>query len=161
MYRMVGFFILSTAFGADVGIFVPEQILECLSSQTSKLSVDEAVNPFFVRGDIDGDGDADYVVAVKNAGIGQPGILICVNAGKHVLFSGGTSRVPEGLTLASDQSLSAVGWTFVGKIEVRTRLKRPDVAARMKGEALLLQYEDDRALIFWDGSKYRWIGWFQ
>lgn len=161
MHRLAVLLFLSSAFSAEIAIVVPEQVRRCLSAQKLRVSVDDSVNPFFIRGDIDGDTNADYVAAVKNSATGQPGILICMSNGEHTLFSAGSLAAPEGLVLSADQSLSAVGWTFVTRSEVRHRLKQLPAASQMRGEAVLLQYEGDRALIFRSGAKFKWVGWFQ
>ncbi len=147
---------------AELSIVPPESVVRCLQQQKSPLlELDEGINPVFIRGDLDGDGIPDHAVAIKATVTGRLGMLLCGSKSGRTLFSAGTTTLPDGLKLDPDESLSAVGWTFITRVEARRLSTNAETSRAIRGEAILLQYERDRALIFWDGSKYRWLGWFQ
>ena len=59
------------------------------AAAASHLEISGAVNPFYQRGDFDGDGKADLAILVRSKTTGKIGILMPHRAGKPVLLGAG------------------------------------------------------------------------
>jgi len=56
----------------------PDQISACLKMPiASGVEVDVETNPYYLRGDFDGDGKPDYAVAVRGKKTRRLGVLVC------------------------------------------------------------------------------------
>ena len=101
------------------------------------------LNPFYQRGDFDGDGQADYAVLVTNRRDGKRGIAIVHRRDRsvHVIGAG--------------HPLGAGGddFTWMDAWRVVERGRAPAV----KGDGLVIEKtEAASAVIWWDGRAYRW-----
>ena len=81
---------------------IPTKVSECIKIAPQKpLLPVMAINPFYLRGDYDGDGVFDYAVAVRNQKSGEEGVLICtakrkislMGAGEFVKLTNGNSKL--------------------------------------------------------------------
>jgi len=61
------------------------------ASAANNVEISGAVNPFYQRGDFDGDGKADLAILVRDKATGKIGILMLHRAGKPVLLGAGRS----------------------------------------------------------------------
>ena len=61
------------------------------ASAANNIELSGAVNPFYQRGDFDGDGKADLAILVRDKATGKMGILMLHRAGKAVLLGAGRS----------------------------------------------------------------------
>src|SRR5215467_5295302 len=78
---------------------LPIAVQHCLQSgQASDLESSDRMNPFFLRGDFNGDGRMDYAVLVTQRTSQKKGIAIClagrespivIGAGRQFTFQGG------------------------------------------------------------------------
>ena len=59
------------------------------ASAVNGLDISGSVNPFYQRGDFDGDGRADLAILVRDKTTGKIGILMLHRAGKPVLLGAG------------------------------------------------------------------------
>ena len=59
------------------------------ASAANNVEISGAVNPFYQRGDFDGDGKADLAILVRDKATGKIGILMLHRAGKPVLLGAG------------------------------------------------------------------------
>jgi hypothetical protein len=60
-----------------------------VAAATNRVEISGAVNPFYQRGDFDGDGKADLAILVRDKATGKIGILMLHRAGKPVLLGAG------------------------------------------------------------------------
>lgn len=111
-----------------------------------------SINPFYLRGDFDGDGRPDYVVSVlpKQAPAGPPDPRLVVLRG--VAGKGAT------IWLVDDESFSTPardGWMVHAK-----RTKVPEgfdgtKAPRLVGDAfVMMKAESSAALVYWTGKRF-------
>ncbi len=61
------------------------------ASTSRQLEIFSAINPFFQRGDFDGDGRADLAILVQAKSTGKIGILFVYRSGKSILLGAGRS----------------------------------------------------------------------
>jgi len=138
----------------------PERIIQCLKNKnTSALSVLTYINPYYLRGDFNGNGNPDYAIRVRSNKGGR-GVLICSDSGKVFLLGMGIgggqfSDMPEDNFLAPH-------WEVITKREV-VDLKAfqnnvPKPVPSTKGEAIAMIWEDGISLIYWDGTAFKWAG---
>lgn len=141
--------------------FQPESIVRCLKNpKAASLTILNGINPFYLRGDFDGDGRPDYAVRVRS-GTGAAGVLVC--AGNRSLFLLG-SGIRGGIQFSDMEGdvFLAPQWEVFTVADVaelrRFRSNVPRPVPSVKGEAIAMIWEDGISLIYWDGAKFRWAG---
>ena len=77
----------------EVYKFVPGTLYECyistLRETGDELHPDYAMNPYYLRLDLDGDGEMDYVtILVDESGKVRRGLLVCSSEGKATFYQG-------------------------------------------------------------------------
>lgn len=110
------------------------------------------LNPFYQRGDFDGDGRADYAVLVRQASSAKRGIAIVHRRGPSVHVLGAGKAIGNG---GDDFS-----WMDAWRVFDRGPVQRGAGEAApptLRGDALLVQKtESASAILWWDGGRYRW-----
>lgn len=137
-------------YGGDVSIFnVPGPVANCLTPLAGQFKIDGRINPFYLRGDFDGDGRTDYAVLITNSK-GERGVAICRAA----------ARAPEivgaGFVLNRSADFDFDAWMVFlkGPVEKGVGEGPPP---RLLGEAIsIIWSESASALLYWDGRKFRW-----
>ena len=116
------------------------------------LAVEARLNPFILRGDFDGDGRTDAAVLVADKASGKKGIAIVHRATSRVFVVGAGRANSNG----GDDFSWMDAWTVFDKGPVRRGATRaaPPV---LKGDGLLVaKSEAADAVLWWDGTAYRW-----
>jgi hypothetical protein len=138
----------------------PNILKKCLASpKAAALEVLTDTNPYYLRGDFDGDGKPDYALQVR-AKNGGNGVLIC--QGNGALFLLGHGIGGQKFSDMPDDNFLAPYWNVYTKQDIaelkafQSNVPRPIPSA--KGEAIALIWEDGISLIYWNGTKYRWAG---
>lgn len=135
---------ISPPIGDDNTPFV---ITRCLHEVATGIEVSRRMNPFYLRGDFDGDGQLDYAVLVKERKSEKQGYAFCftganrkaqiVGAGKAVALAGG--KTFDDLS-GFDKWGVAVSWT-----------KGPRKDALYVGRT-----ESHGSWFFWNGKRMIW-----
>ncbi len=146
---------------ADDEPIQPERVMQCLKSpKVAGLEIIEQINPFYLRGDFDGDGKPDYALQVRSRRKDGNGVLVCTGRGSIFLLGSGIagSRFSD---MPHDNFL-APQWVVLTKEEVAAlapfESNAPHPVPVVKGEAIAMIWEDGICLIYWDGAKFRWAG---
>jgi hypothetical protein len=128
---------------------VPTQIKSCLDTRPGRYRVDRRLNPFYLRGDFNGDSKPDYAVWIEEVSTGKKGIAIClgeVSQSLHVLGAG-TPFELEGGRRFDDFKEDFDLWG----VRDRGKLSK-------KGDGLYLAHaESGSGLVYWDGKRFVWL----
>lgn len=142
---------------------LPHPLRDAFETQHTLAQYDiaDAINPFYLRGDFDGDGIPDYALFVVNKKTKKRGIAILRSTAKavEILGAGGTK-----LSVGSDKEPAFVEdfdwmdeWYVERKGNASTELGA-EVAAKMRGEGLVVaKSESASSLIFWNGRGWVWV----
>jgi hypothetical protein len=110
------------------------------------------LNPFYLRGDFNGDKIPDVAIIVKEKKSGKVGIAIFHGAKREVLVLGAGRKFGNGV----DDFVWMNIWGVYPKRPV-SRGAGEGNPPTLRGEALLVEKaESASALIYWDGKEYRW-----
>jgi hypothetical protein len=159
---------------------IPDRIYSCLEKggtlSTGPLLPFGALNPYYLRGDFDGDGLADLAVAVVEdsghpphsvtealASLSQGrkgGIAICAGSGK-VTVLGDVSKIRS--FEVNNGALFTPGWRVESRSDLLKRLTSEKAAPasaliplrRGKGEVIWLVGEDGSSVIYYESGKFR------
>lgn len=128
----------------------------------SQVKVNKTQNPFYLRGDFDGDGLPDYAVAICGLKTGNPGILIITSRSK--IFVLGADNPKEYLGLPSSKWFTSDWEVFTRKDasklfdEKEEGRYTPTIPIRPKGEVIGILHNEQFCTIYWNGKDFQ-MGW--
>jgi hypothetical protein len=131
------------------------EAINCLlrAEITRHYEIEPRINPFYLRGDFDGDGKPDYAFLVKDTS-GRQGILVCGSRLKKISILGAGNKVQYGG--AAVESVVFDLWQLYDRRPVEQGVgegKPP----RLVGDAILVEKEESASgIYYWDGKKFRW-----
>ncbi len=132
---------------------VPLEILKAFqeSAVDTLLAFSFHVNPFYLRGDFDADGQADYAVMIKHKNTQKLGIAVCLSSKKQVYILGAGKRFGNG-----DDFVWVDIWMVSQKLsEYKTNWE--DHALHMIAEGIVVEKSESSAgMIYWDGKEFQW-----
>jgi hypothetical protein len=145
LQRLSLFFCLANAVGAND---IPDTVRACLASPGVAYEVSKKMQPTSLKGDFDGDGKADYAVAVTR-GRAQ-GVMVCW----------GTSASPTvlgaGVPFNDMKDLDFTSWSVHRKTRRVARGMGSGRAPVLSGDALLLGWESGSGIVYWNGKRFMW-----
>ncbi len=110
-------------------------------------------NPFYLRGDFNGDGKVDVAVLVKQRSTGKYGIAVIHGGKDKVIILGAGVGIGNG----GDDFEWMDSWRVYSKDRTTRGVDETSVP-RLHGEALLVgKSESASALIYWNGKRYVWL----
>lgn len=142
-------------FDLDLHPYAVQRCLD-LSHIRSRAEVTRFVNPYYLRGDLDGDGKADYAVAVKGKRSGLIRVLVCLADGTGHLL-GREQEEPLFSDYSKDDYFPPV-WMLYTVDEAKqigeSTTNEPARLPVVRGEVIALWREDGFNAIYWDGTKF-------
>jgi hypothetical protein len=118
-----------------------------------KYEVSFSMNPFYLRGDFNGDGKIDVAVLVKQRSTGKSGIAIVHGGTSKVTILGAGTDIGNG----GDDFEWMDTWQIYSKTRVASGGDGKNVP-HLRGDALLVgKSEAASALIYWNGRRYVWL----
>lgn len=128
---------------------VPSEVSKCLKSLGSGYAISGKINPFYLRGDFDGDGKPDYAVLVRNGD--QQGVVLCLTGAPKPTLLG------AGAAFNKMKDLNFNAWQVHPKahrVERGVEESKPPV---LLGDAILLEWEESAsAIVYWNGKRFVW-----
>ncbi len=115
------------------------------------------VNPFYLRGDFDGDGRVDYAVLVTRRDNRKKGIAVWLSSrsGSSLVMIGAGTPARAGEADTDDWSFFDV-WQVYPRGRVRQGVGEGP-PPRLKGDALLIEKSESASgLVYWDGKRFHW-----
>jgi len=135
----------------------PTKMVACLEDPNimNSVSTDMNTNPYYLRGDFDGDGRPDFAVAVKGTKSKRNGVLICLASGVRVIL-GADNRTTPPFSDMHDDNFVAPNWQVATRSDILAFRKTNRNVSVPKGESILMVWEDGIHYIYWDRTKFRW-----
>jgi hypothetical protein len=127
-----------------------------------KYDLSDRVNPFYLRGDFDGDGKPDYAVLIANKKSKKSAIAICLSSRNGVAVLGADGTKVRAGTSREGYDLADFDWMDAWQVHARIKLAQNELnvagtISQMTGEGLLVEKtEAASALVYWDGRRFRW-----
>ena len=133
---------------------IPEPIQRAITNGSLAKNYDLSfrMNPFYLRGDFNGDGKIDVAVLVKQRSTGKLGIAIVHGMTSKVSILGAGVGIGNG----GDDFKWMDSWQVYSKDRVGRGAGETSIS-HLRGEALLVgKSEAASALIYWNGKRYVW-----
>lgn len=125
----------------------PGAISRCLSSVSRSMEISRRLNPFYLRGDFDGDRLIDYVVVVQQRKSGKSGFAFCFGGSgrqPYIVAAGNPIRLEGGIPADDLSSIDVWGVA-------------DSWSTKPKRDALYLaQAEAGSGLLIWNGKRMVW-----
>lgn len=134
---------------------LPEGLTTCLQSQKifASYELSASINPFYLRGDFDGDGRIDHAILIKEKSTGRRGVCICAGTAAHILGAGKSFLRSDGHDFVD---FGFASWRVFPRQAVR-RSSTEGAPPSLRGEAILAQWSDEGSgIIYWDGARFAW-----
>ncbi len=126
---------------------VPDLVRICVEAVKERdFELSSRMNPFYLRGDFDGDHKADYAVLIVQKKTRKGGILVCFGGGRHE-----PARLGAGTPVALEGGQESDDLTVFDAWNV----EEPDRDYR-KDRIHLIAKEAGSGLFYWDGRRFRW-----
>ncbi len=134
---------------------IPMFVQDCSDNNKSlvlnKLNFFASHNPFFLRGDFDGDGNIDYAITVENVENKKEGLLVCfASKKKKAVLIGPALKTPPFWSLRT--------WDIQTADEIKDLVdhKNNPINISPKGESIVMTWEDSVGVIYWNGKEFLW-----
>ncbi len=158
---------VSTAvFAADeAAVWIPKEVSDCLrqsGGDDSRILIN--LNPFYLRGDFDGDRRVDLAIGIRGQTGRDSGILFCNADGSiHTI---GQARLHKARSSPGfSENVFPADWQVLSRsaalAERKENLRLPPVLSGIRGEGVLLIWRDEAAIVYWNGAGYRFSGLYQ
>ena len=124
------------------------------SPQAKRYAFSAHINPFYLHGDFDGDGQQDTAVWITERATGKTGIAIFHGKANRLVIVG----AGRDLGNAGDNFSGLDAWHVFrrGPVQRGADGKPPP---KLRGDALMvMKTEAASGLVYWDGKRY---GWYQ
>jgi len=132
---------------------VPDEIRNCIAAK-SGFTISGKTNPFYLRGDFDGDGKMDFAVVVNHHG--EQGIMIC-RGGKRRTFILGAGIAFDWGSSKPLTDLDFDAWMVYPKGRQIGQGVEEGKPPRLLGDAIYVSWsERASAILHWNGQKFKW-----
>ena len=144
-------------FGADIDFLAAASLAPEIRAVFEKqllrrYQISPHINPFYLHGDFDGDGQTDTALLIKDRSSGKIGIAILHGKTHRIAVVG----AGQALGNAGDDFSWMDAWYVFQRGPVR-RGADEKAPPKLRGDALMVsKSESASALIYWNGKNYAW-----
>jgi hypothetical protein len=134
---------------------IPEVLKRAITTSSLARNYDLSlrINPFYLRGDFNGDGKIDVAALVKQRSTGKLGIAIIHGEAEKATILGAGTAIGNG----GDDFEWMDSWQVYSKDRVTLEGGEKNLP-HLRGDALLVsKSEAGSALIYWNGKHYVWL----
>jgi hypothetical protein len=145
--------VCAPAFTVDLGT-LPEAVASRISALGGNYEISDRINPYYLRGDFDGDGRADYAVLVTERGTGKRGMVVLLSSQPKPRVLGAGTPVPYGSEKWDDLNFDSWRVYGRGRIDAGTGFEAPPG----KVDLILVQKTESASGFFrWSGTQFTWV----
>jgi hypothetical protein len=145
--------LLSTAGFSGAFDTLPETIVSRIEA-LGKYDISDRINPFYLRGDFDADGHADYAVLVQERGAKKRGIAVFLSSYPKPQVLGAGNAVAYGAAKWDDLNFDS--WRVYGREKTDAGIGFDPPPG--KDELMLVQKRERASGFFrWSGKQFTWI----
>lgn len=121
----------------------------------------DKINPFYLRGDLDGDGKPDYAILVVAKNTNGRFVVICRTGSKDIEIMTDRDKSTVFDPMRPVSSKANFNWMDAWQIAQRQDLEKnglnEETPPPMKGEGILAEKtESASVIIYWTGKTYHW-----
>jgi hypothetical protein len=162
LFVIVGVLPLVAAGPESESTYIPPKIDKCRASKIAMgAAITTDLQPFYLRGDFDGDRISDYAVAVRGPRTKRNGVLICSGNGRVFLLGADQPLAPPFSDMPNDNFVGP-NWEVLSVAETRElgrwTVNVPHPLPKILAETIAFVWEDGIALIYWNGQRFKWAG---
>ncbi len=145
------------SFGADIDFLTAASLAPEIRAIIEKRLLDRFlvsthINPFYLHGDFDGDGQFDTALLIKERSSGKRGIAILHGKSNRIAVIGAGHKFDNG----GDDFSWMDAWYVFQRGPVR-RGADEKLPPKLRGDALMVsKSESASALVYWNGKSYAW-----
>jgi hypothetical protein len=136
---------------------VPDDVRDAigLGQFSETYDLDGSINPFYLRGDFDGDGKADYAFRIKSKADHSSGIAIWLSSLRRFVILGAGKPFEFSGSIAANLNFLNT-WTVYGKRAIERGVESGS-PPHLIGEAILAgEREGASGLIYWNRKSFVW-----
>jgi len=126
----------------------PDWVAKCLEQLPGDVELTTSINPYYLRGNFDGDARADYAFLVQRSL--AAGIAFCFEGTPAPRLLGAGNEFHEMTNLDFDD------WSVYPKSPVTGGVEEVDPPTLHSDALYLLWSERASALVYWTGSDFAW-----
>lgn len=121
----------------------------------SRYDPSDRINPFYLRGDFDGDGKPDYAVLIKAKSHGKLGFAVWLNARTTPIILGAGRRVRYGSGLEEDLDFDVWRVTSPSQFDRSSFVDQPE---GIRWDCIYVQKgEGASGIYFFKGGSFHWL----
>jgi hypothetical protein len=136
---------------------VPPALRDAFSKKPldGKYDVSTHINPFYLRGDFDGDGIADYAVLVTEVVSHKQGILVWLSSVRNFVFLGAGTPIQYGAKPEDDLDFDE--WRILGP-NPADKTSSLELPPNLRHDAIFVEKSESASGVFyWSRGRFRWF----
>lgn len=122
------------------------------SAEAKRYAISTQVNPYYLHADLNGDGQLDTAILVKERSSGKTGVAIVHGGSRQLLVFGAGRDFGNG----SDDFPGLDAWYVYRRGAVGQGVTDKPPPRLVASALMLIKTESASALLYWDGRRYRW-----
>jgi hypothetical protein len=136
---------------------VPSLLRDAFSKKPlyGKYEISARINPFYLRGDLDGDGVADYSVLVTETASHKQGIYVWMSRTRAFVVLGAGQPIQYGAKAEDDLNFDE--WKILGS-NPADKTSSLELPPDFRHDAIFVQKSESASgLFYWSQGRFRWL----